>query len=139
MNSRWIPWCIGATTFIVMLTVSGWQGKLGQPGQFFSPPPRTAAESPGAGLRSVASVGDHPGGRHLDSLATSPALPDDDVPRELASIPLSPEMQSELDSDIQPDIDVQPGPDDEPTVDDLPGRPDPSATPDDGPGAADHP
>lgn len=109
MNSRLIPWCLGATAFIVTLTVSGWQGNPGDRDQLA--PPHTATGRPST---------DHQGWHSSQALAVAPTALE--KPRML-SLPLPPAAQPELDSNIQP------VPDDEPTVDDLPGRPDPSVLP----------
>jgi hypothetical protein len=116
MNSRLIPWCLAATAFVVTLTVSAWQGKLGGPGQLAQP--HAATEQ-----RSTPPATDHQGFWSSQASAATPAAPER-APGTL-TLPLPPATQPELDPDVQP------VPDDEPTVDDLPGRRDSSLSPDD--------
>ena len=115
MNSRLIPWCLAATGFLAVLTVSTWRGGLGGPGQRV--PPQTAVDYR---LPPPAMAHREP----WPSPATTTSEASQAVPETLM-LPLPPATPPE------PDLNLESVVDDAPTVEDLPARqPEPESSED---------
>ena len=110
MSPRLIPWCLAASGFLAVLTVTTWHDAPGGHGSLMTPASVARPGSyPPVVTRLVAQNGPTPP-QPQTQLQT-----DEDV-RPVLSLPLPPESRPEQVPAVQP------VPDDEPTVDDLPAR-----------------